>query len=239
MNTKSLIGALIVACTFPYAATASADESTPKDTAQGGGSYPRRLAAVDKALEINIGAGYAQGAGNVGSGLPSLTDNGSAGGAVQLGVGYRLIPQLTLGFYGTGSLFSRGDTVDSSAKLYSATAGFEATYHILPNRELDPWVSLGSGWRGYWSKTDQGTTSMNGIELARLQIGTDFRLADAVAVSPVIGADLSTFLTQELPNQTSWHNVPSPSVNTFVFAGVQGRFDIATGSRPDSSVASR
>jgi hypothetical protein len=34
-------------------------------------------------------------------------------------------------------------------------------------------------------------------------------------------------------------NIQSPNVNTFLFAGIQGRFDIPTGSDSSSRVASR
>src|SRR5207237_4036085 len=129
---------------------------------------------------------------------PSFTDLAQAGGRLQVGVGYRLMPQLTLGVYGSGAMFGRGDSVDSSSKLYTASAGVQADWHFLPSgSELDPWVSLGTGWRGYWVNADQGTTSLHGLELAKLQVGVDYRIAPAVAIAPVIGADLSTFLTQE------------------------------------------
>jgi hypothetical protein len=191
---------------------------------------------ADRSLELTVGTGYAQGFGNVGTGRPSLGDRGGAGGAVQVGVGYRLIPQLTLGLYGAGSMFDRSDQVDGSTNLYTANAGVQADWHVLPSaHDLDPWLSLGTGWRGYWEHANAGTLSMHGLELARLQVGVDYRLDREIAVSPVIGADLSTFLTEAAPN-ASFSNIPSPNVNTFVFGGIQGRFDIPVGERTSSSI---
>src|SRR5579871_6769604 len=69
------------------------------------------LSATNHNLELTVGTGYAQGFGNVGSGQPTLTDTGTAGGAIQAGVGYRIIPQLTLGAYGSGSMYGRGSQV--------------------------------------------------------------------------------------------------------------------------------
>jgi hypothetical protein len=217
---------------------ASAQTTTaPKDESSNASSEAS-LAPATHAIELTVGTGYQQAFGNIASNQPSLTDVATAGGAVQVGVGYRILPQLTLGLYGSGATFARGSTVDSSTNLYSAAAGVQADWHFLPSAHtLDPWVSLGTGWRGYWVHNDAGTTSLHGLELAKLQVGVDYRVTDGVAVAPVIGADLSTFLTQATPGN-DFANVSSPNVNTFVFAGVQGRFDIPTSAR-ESRVASR
>jgi outer membrane protein W len=198
------------------------------------------LAPAANALELTVGTGYAQGFGDIASNRPALTDVAQPGGAVQIGVGYRLIPQLTLGLYGSGAMFSRGDQVDTTSNLYSASAGVQADWHFIPSgSEFDPWVSLGTGWRGYWVRADQGTTSLQGLELAKLQLGVDYRVARAVAISPVIGADLSMFLSESNPGTSSYSNVADPRVNTFVFAGLQGRFDIPLGNESSSKVAAR
>src|SRR6266542_650904 len=176
------------------------------------------LAPAANALELTVGAGYAQGFGDIGTNQPTVTDLAQPGGAVQVGVGYRLIPQLTLGLYGAGAMFSRGDNVDSSTNIYSAAAGAHADWHFLPARhEFDPWLSLGTGWRGYWTHADHGTTSLQGLELAKLQLGVDYRMASTVAVSPVIGADLSLFLSESTPSARTFANIADPKVNTFVF----------------------
>ena len=213
-------------------------QSQPKDEVKETTST-NDLAPATHAVELTLGTGYQQGFGKIASAQPSLTDVGHAGGAIQLGVGYRLLPQLTLGLYGSGAEFSRGSQVDSSATLYSAAAGAQADWHFLPGgSQFDPWLSLGSGWRGYWISENAGKTSAQGMELAKLQVGVDYRMTRAIAISPVIGADLSTFFTQSTPESSGFHNVSSPEVNTFVFAGLMGRFDLAT--EPDrSQVASR
>jgi hypothetical protein len=80
---------------------------------------------------------------------------------------------------------------------------------------------------------------MHGWEIARLQVGVDYRLNRSIAVSPVLGADLTTFFTQATPASSSFTNISSPSVDAFVFAGLQGRFDIPTQSGGASHLASR
>jgi hypothetical protein len=234
MNNKwiGIFAGVIVGAGF--AGVANAQE---KDEAATG--RPRSLDAATRSVELTLGTGYSQGFGNVVSGQPTLTDIGQAGGAVEASVGYRIIPQLTLGVYGSGSMFSRGDTVDGSSNLYTATAGVKADWHFLPaGKELDPWLSLGTGWRGYWLNEQQGNTSIQGWEIAKLEVGLDYRIDRSVAVGPVVGADISTFFTQETPSSNGFGNISSPQASTFVFAGLQGRFDIPTGS-DGSRVASR
>ena len=213
---------------------ASAEE---KDQAQA--RAPDATAPIKKALELTIAMGYTQGFGKVASSQPSLTELGTAGGGVQGGIGYRILPQLTLGTYGSFGTFGRADQADPTGHLYTSAAGIQADWHFLPaGHPLDPWVSLGSGWRGYWMTGDKGTTAMHGMDLAKLQVGVDYRVDKQISISPVVGVDLSTFFTQSTPETHAYQNISNPNVNTFLFAGVQGRFDIPTGS-DSSRVASR
>ena len=233
---KKWINASTVATIILIGGVASAED---KDQAQESSGRSSRLGAATHSAELTIGTGYAQGFGKAGSGEPSLTDVGKAGGGVQAGVAYRLYPQLALGVYGSWAIYGRGDQADPTGNEYSATAGVQGDWHFLPaGYEFDPWVSLGSGWRGYWETADRGTTAMHGWEIAKLQVGVDYRIVKAVAVSPVVGVDLTTFFTKSTPDTQAFHSISSPDVSAFLFAGVQGRFDIPVG--PDTSqVASR
>jgi len=236
MNTKWITALTVALSGVVVSGVAGAAE---KDEA-GAQQSSRELAPATHAVELTIGTGYAQGFGDVASGQPKLTDLAQAGGAVQTSVGYRVIPQLTLGVYGSGAMFSRADQVDSTTNVYSASAGIESDWHFLPSsHQLDPWVSLSSGWRGYWVHNNQAETSLQGLQIARLQLGLDYRIDNAIAISPIIGADLSTFLSERTPTSGGFTNISNPNVDTFLFAGLQGRFDIPTRSGSTSQVASR
>jgi hypothetical protein len=235
MNSKWKFAAAATIGSMLITGAASAQE---KDQVQSTSDTSRSLAPATHDVELTIATGYEQAFGKVASGQARLQDIGEAGGAVQLGAGYRLIPQLTLGLYGSGAMFARADEAEPSTKVYSAAAGVQADWHFIPGgHEFDPWLSLGTGWRGYWAHTDQGTNSMQGMELAKLQIGVDYRVDEWLALSPVVGVDLSTFFTQSTPAAGAFHNISNPDVNTFLFAGLQGRFDIPSGK--SSQVASR
>jgi hypothetical protein len=198
---------------------------------------PRDLSAVRDAVEISISTGYAQAFGEVSSGLPNLTDVGLAGWSLQFGVGYRLMPQLALGVYGGGALSQQ--TQDAATNLYSALSGFRADWHFLPAwHEIDPWVSLGAGWRGYWIEHSEGATSLHGFDFAKLQAGFDYRAERRAALGPVVGLDLSRFVWQAGPDADGYESTSHPHVNTFVFVGVMGRLDIPRDPRERARVAS-
>jgi hypothetical protein len=198
---------------------------------------PRDLSAVQDAVEITISTGYAQAFGEVSSGLPNLTDVGLAGWSLQLSVGYRLTPQLALGAYGGGSLSQQ--TQQEATNLYSALSGFRADWHFLPAwHEIDPWVSLGAGWRGYWIEHSEGATSLHGFDFAKLQAGFDYRAERRAALGPVVGLDLSRFVWQAGPDANGYESTSHPRVNTVVFVGVLGRLDIPRDARERARVAS-
>jgi hypothetical protein len=181
-----------------------------------------------KAIELTIGGGYAQGVGDIGSNAPTVPDIAGPGGSIQASIGYRFTKHLSAEFYGTGSMFSRNNGLPSGTDVWSSTAGIQATWHFRPWYSIDPWVSLASGWRGMWTNPSaETTTTRHGLQIARLQIGVDFRFSQTVAIAPVIGADVSMFLTQDVPGVPGgFNNISSPDANYFFFGGLAARFDV-------------
>src|SRR6266851_6482539 len=92
------------------------------------------------AFEIAIAAGYTQGVGDVGAGVPSLTNSGGPGTSLELDLGWRIDPHFLVGVYGTGAWFSNGDAPGNAFNNCSATAGVQGNYHFLPGENFDPWV---------------------------------------------------------------------------------------------------
>ncbi|HEX4802290.1 MAG TPA: hypothetical protein VFV14_02200 [Myxococcaceae bacterium] len=187
---------------------------------------PEKTGGLYNALEIGIAAGYSQGVGNVGSGVPSLTDSGGPGTSLELDVGWRIDPHFLVGVYGSGAWFSTGDAPGNAFNNWSATAGVQGNYHFLPGESFDPWVGLGTGWRGYWVNRPEGRDSRHGLDLARVQVGVDVPVASGITVSPFIGATATLFLTQQLAQESSFSDIQDRKVNVFLNAGVMGRFDL-------------
>lgn len=185
------------------------------------------LAPADGAFELAIGTGFAQGGGKLGGGMRNLEDLAGPGGSVELDAGYRATPNLTVGLYGTFSKFQHGDFVDSSTDVLGASAGIQAAVHLRPDHEIDPWVSIGTGWKGLWLSPDSGkTTSLQGLELARIQVGVDYRISKEVSIAPVIGGSLGMYISQDSPSTMAYTELADKQVNFTGYAGLSGRFDL-------------
>ena len=197
------------------------------ETVEDNSGFDHAVVPVRNALEIGVGTGYSQGAGKLGGNMGSLEDVSGPGGLVELDLGYRIIPELSIGAYGTFSKFQRGDDLANDTDVLGATAGIQAVWHFRPDRSVDPFVSLGGGWKGLWLDPGTGkTTSLQGLELARLQLGADYRVSKDVAIAPVIGGSLSMFLSQDTPMTADLTEINDKEVAFTGFAGLSGRFDL-------------
>ena len=190
------------------------------------GALDRELPAVGTAVEAVVGGGYMQGAGGAGD-IGSVEDVTGAGGGLELQVGARVLPWLAVGVYGTLARFSRGDELAEGTRVRAATAGVQAVWHTRPSRSLDPWISLGAGWRGLWlTPSGESASSLQGVELARVQLGIDYRFTRWLAIAPVIGASVTMFLAQNTAATEDLMSLDDNRVNFYGFTGVVGRFDV-------------
>jgi hypothetical protein len=194
-----------------------------------------RLSAPTNALELSVGTGYTQGFGSLqsGVGMPSVA---SPGIGVDVGVGYRINPKFAVLVAGQYQEL----TAERATGARGLTGSLAAQYHFAPLQRLDPWVEVGTGYRMLWETQNIGPTLLtHGFQLARVRVGVDFRAGEQVAIGPMIGADANLFLFQDIPGAQT--NISDPTVNTFVFAGLQGRFDVGGGktSGPPPTIAKR
>jgi hypothetical protein len=202
--------------------TAAADNSLEASS-----GFDRHVEAPRNALELGVATGYTQGVGPVGEGMADLDDLSKAGGVAEVSVLYRINPTWAIGAYGSFSGYQRGDLVNAQTDVLGATAGIQGVVHLRPRRSVDPWVSLGTGWRGLWLSPEAGkNTALQGLELARLQIGVDYRISDDIAISPVIGGSLNMFVSQSSAMTGEYAEITDKQVNFIGFAGLAGRFDL-------------
>jgi hypothetical protein len=190
----------------------------------------KEMPPISNALEIAIGGGYMRGAGDVGHNMAAVDDLTEGGGGAELHVGYRITPELVVGAYGTLSGYEVGDAVATTTDLaIGATAGVEGVYHFRPSMQVDPWVSVGAGWKALWLGNDDGTErALQGIELTRVQIGVDYRLTPTFALAPFMGASAAMFLAEDTMTSSGYQQIDHTEVNWSVSAGLMGRFDILT-----------
>lgn len=168
-------------------------------------------------LELAVGLGAATSTGDIGDGMTADDLIGSAG-QLDLQIGHRITPNLTLGFYSNAQAAGDG--------AYTGAAGIEADYHIRPDTSLDPWISVGTGLRAYL--VDDGDPTLGvGVELARLQLGVDFRTGKNLAFGPVLGASASLYGAEKRPME-DFHELSDKGLNWTFTAGVAGRFNLFT-----------
>ncbi|MDB4937109.1 MAG: hypothetical protein JWP87_4081 [Labilithrix sp.] len=188
--------------------------------------FQRGLPAPSEALELSVGTGYTQGFGSLrsGVGMPQVAREGIA---VDLSAGYRINPHWAISI---GGQYTELNALNADAAR-GGTATLAAQYHIAPTTRLDPWLELGSGYRllAQLAPTTGGNATTDivynhGFQLGRARAGIDLRLSQDIAIAPVIGADATMFVWQDVGGANT--AIASPAMSTFVFAGVQGRVDV-------------
>jgi hypothetical protein len=210
--------------------------------------FQRQMAAPTQAFEIGVSGLYNQGWGNLtDSRSPRAATTGrqvqdfaGAGIAAEVDLGYRFMPQAAVGVFAQGTEYDADSRLLSGTNVRSLLAGIQGTWYVRPFRSLNPWVTLGSAYRGYWVVPEVGgISSYQGWEMARLQIGLDMRVTREVAIAPYVSGGIDVFFSEKLPNINARNLDPIP-VSGWFGAGLLGRFDI--GGRyiaPVSSVAAR
>jgi hypothetical protein len=196
--------------------------------------FQKQMAAPTQAFEIGAAGLYNQGWGNLTDATSPLAttrgrrvqDIGGAGIAGELDLSYRFMPQMSAGVFGQISEYDPDTALASGTNVRSLLAGIQAAWHVRPFHSVDPWVTLGSAWRGHWIVPEVGgITSHQGWEVARLQLGVDMRATREIALAPFVGGGLDLFFTEKFPNLDHTNLSPVP-VAFYFSAGIMGRFDI-------------
>jgi hypothetical protein len=226
---RHTMGIAIAAFAFAAVSASSASaQMTQTTTTMESDRLPRgTVRAPANAFEIQVSTGYAQGFGPQipGRGRVAASSIDRAGMGAGIGLGYRATPNSSVGILGSYTMQegARG------ASLTTATASLDATYHASPYQRLDPFLSLGTGYRLLWDRQVEGGTIpdsfTHGFQLARAAVGVDVRLGKNVAIAPTIGGDVNMFLWRTAAGQGT-EMIDSPKVNAYLFAGVAGRFDL-------------
>jgi hypothetical protein len=182
------------------------------------------------AFEFQLSTGYTQGFGNVFSNVP-INSVAGAGMGFTADLGYRINPLISIEAEGQYNLF----TAQNGTSSQGLDVNFGATVHASPASRGDPWLRLATGWRAIWQGGPTGpvgfgtvnnTNDFSGWDLINARIGLDIRTSGNVAWAPFFGADLQAF---------SWQNgsvLPTTQWGTFLYTGLQGRFDIGGTSAP-------
>ncbi len=230
----------IAAVTFALASVSAA----PAFAQEFEGGYMRSpVRAPRGALELSVSTGFTQGFGMISGGRGNtIADTANAGIGVGAGIGIRATPYVSVGIAGQYQGLNPAQRLPTGTDVRGASAGIEATIHTMPYQRIDPWISVGGGYRMLWTMPEGRGNDMltHGFELARVKVGMDMRLSQSVAISPVIGGDLNMFVWRNPEGPTGNREIADKRLNGFVFAGVEGRFDIGGARETElKSVAKR
>jgi hypothetical protein len=153
------------------------------------------------------------GAGSVYSGL-TLFDTMAGAVPIQVGLGWRFIPQFYAGVYGQfAPIFRKHDPVTCPDGFTCASedwrVGVEAEYHFLPSSRFDPYLGGGFGYEVLHSSaagqvpvsvgitTAMGNASGSAIdrgwEFGSLTLGFDWRVEHWVGIGPYISASVGEY----------------------------------------------
>jgi hypothetical protein len=207
-----LVGGLLGAATTIDASLALAQEPE---------RFQRGIAAPAHAFELRIGTSFTQGFGSIAPGQRVL-DVAGPGLAADIDGAWRIDPFTSLGVELEYQEFT--SERNTAARGLVGNVGF--TLHASPHTHGDPWARLATGYRVLWSISPPGApnTLLHGFELAKMTIGYDVRVSPDIALAPSVGADLDLFLWQVQGDINT--AMTSGQLGTFVYAGVQGRFDM-------------
>ncbi len=118
---------------------------------------------------------------------------------IQLDVGYRVTPEITVGGYVSYGFGDTGGRYVDACRTYGwdcsagvLRTGVEASYAFTSvSRKMVPWAGLGFGYE--WAESvakragsQNVRTSLEGWELVNLQAGADWRVGASFAVGPYV-----------------------------------------------------
>ena len=178
-------------------------------------------------VDVSVATGYVRGLGSPGGDMPGLQHLAGDGGALRVDAGWRIGPHVSAGAYCESAWFAGGH--EGTDGMTGAAAGLQGRLHARPLSKVDPWVGLGFGWRGLWLDHGVGTHAMQGLDLARLDVGVDFQVSRGFRLAPTVGVTVTEVLSEKRPGAGGYVDVEERKVSTFVFAGVTGRIDVLGG----------
>lgn len=197
------------------------------------------LASAQLSLGARLGYGFAMGDAAEDTGLSDFV---KAQIPVQLDLGYRVSPALTLGGYfsygigrvGDGLIFEGvppldeacdTDGVDCSMRVYRL--GVQLDYRFV-GPSTTPWIGAGIGYEWVSFNMDAFGTEielgLKGLEYLNLQGGVDWKVADKFSVGPFAMFSIGQYSTGSQDGDD--FDIENKAMHQWLQLGVRGRFDL-------------
>lgn len=159
---------------------------------------------------------------------------------LQLEVGYKLLPQLTLGGYVSGAYGLIGDQfedtcdasgIDCSARVWRV--GAQLLYSFTnASPSFAPWLGVGAGYE--WANIEiegggeEAKTGYSGFEFLNLQAGADWKAGGNLSFGPFIMFSLGQYskFDIESPLGDSDGDIEDKAMHQWLTIGLRGTLDI-------------
>jgi len=175
-----------------------------------------------RSLDLAIGGGMLESAAH----RRSTHDVTGFGAGLEVQLGYRAATQLTIGAYAT---YEAGTpTLESSHRyFFGGTAGLRAEWHFDPSLTVDTWASVGSGvrWTSLEDDRMSDSTSLLGVEIAKLQFGGDFPVRYGVSIGPAVAFSASMFVASDTATAGGYYALDDNVLELTITAGLRVRFN--------------
>jgi len=145
---------------------------------------------------------------------------------IQLDLGTRVLPKLTLGLYGAYGVLKPGavcpPTSDCSGNVIDF--GLQAIYRFT-TRPVSPWASVGVGWEKSTLEIENVKAKAEGVEFLRLGAGWEFPMSDGFGIGPFVQYQLGQYSSFDVPGATGQ---PDRGLHSWFTVGVRGTLDDMT-----------
>ena len=174
------------------------------------------------------------------TGATSLKPDGTGPGdlvswsvPLELELGARIGPAF-VGGYVSYAFGKAGSALDfgTSRSASNVRLGFEVLWHLAPDRPVDPWVGLGTGYE--WLNLSVGGAggsivgSARGFEWANLQLGIDFTLGRNFRLGPFVRSRIGQYDTGSLGRlnpqgggAATTGDIQSKTIHTWIDVGLR------------------
>ncbi|HET6338619.1 MAG TPA: outer membrane beta-barrel protein [Polyangiales bacterium] len=199
----------------------------------------------DTGFEGGLRVGYGIPLGDADGGPDSSLSGGISGQIpIQIDLGYRVIPNLTIGLYGQYGFGFVGDDAsdgcDASSQIscsaHDIRLGIQAHYHFQPGQKLDPWIGLGLGYEWMGFSVEGGglevSSTLHGFEFFNFQAGLDIAVAEHFYIGPVLTLSFAQFsslsidcssssgLCDQMPSASG--DIDEKALHEWLMIGVRG-----------------
>ncbi len=184
--------------------------------------------------------GYVVGGGSAAKASP-MSDGLKSQLPLQLDVGYRVLPRLTVGGYGSWGMAQVGSVCSGASCSGSVVrAGVEGAWQFDRVLGLAPWAGAGAGyeWGGYEAKdgADRLKVTSRGFEVS-VQGGADWQVREQLAVGPFVMVSAGRYgqIDVESPLGNSSGALPDVALHTWISVGLRGMYGrVAPSAAPDA-----